>query len=148
MAVGQVTSSPRCISEVRLFRCSLLLQCGRQGLGCLSGQSFHFQPLAPRDRSDHQPARVESHQAGSGEFRRPSLSLNPVFGGVGGREITSLEQGAQCVLHWAERKDVILFPQFMMGKRNVIADFLSSSIQVICLECPLNDHLFRDLQRR
>ena len=76
VAAGQVTSLPGCVSEFRLSGSPLLLRVRRE-LGCQSGQSRHFLPLAPRDQSVHQPAGVEGHQAGSGELRRPGVMLGP-----------------------------------------------------------------------
>ena len=44
---------------------------------------------------------------------------------------------AKEILTWAEDKSISLRPQFIMGKRNVIADSLSRSNQVIASEWTL-----------
>ena len=69
--VEQVTSLSGCVFEVCFSESSLLI-CAQLELECLSGRHFHFQPLAPKGRSIHQPG-VENHQTGSSEFCRPSV---------------------------------------------------------------------------
>ena len=102
---------------------------------------------------------VESHQAGSGELRRPSVLPGP--GSIllqyhcgdlpresRGMRIPFLNQGAQCIIRWAEENGVALVPQSVMCMKNVATAFLRCSNQVIGLELSLNDQAFWDLQKR
>ena len=43
----------------------------------------------------------------------------------GGTISDSLNEEAQVILRWAEENQITLFPQFILGKDNVIADSLS-----------------------
>ena len=49
----------------------------------------------------------------------------------GGALSPTVEAVAQCILRWAEQLDIILMPQFVPGRNNVVADALSCPNQVL-----------------
>ena len=55
---------------------------------------------------------------------------------------------AQRILRWAEDQSVMIFPQFVMGKHNVLADALSRPNQILGAEWTLKQEVFTDLCRR
>ena len=60
----------------------------------------------------------------------------------GGTFSPRLNQVAQGVLRWAESLKITLFPQFIQGKKNVVADALSRPHQVIGSEWTLHQEVF------
>ena len=55
---------------------------------------------------------------------------------------------AQRILRWAEDLRVVISPQFIMGRNNVLADSLSRPNQILGSEWTLKQEVFRDLCRR
>ena len=55
---------------------------------------------------------------------------------------------AQRILRWAERLPVVISPQFIMGKHNVLVDALSRPNQILGSEWTLKQEVFRDLCKR
>ena len=55
---------------------------------------------------------------------------------------------AQRILRWAEDLSVVISPQFIMGKHNVLADALSRPNQILGSEWTLKQWVFRYLCRR
>ena len=51
-------------------------------------------------------------------------------------------------LRWAENLPVVISPQFIMGKHNVLADSLSRPNQILGSEWTLKQEVFRDLCKR
>ena len=66
----------------------------------------------------------------------------------GGTRSSFLNSIAQRILCWAEDLSVVIFPQFIMGKHNVLADALSRPNQILGSEWTLKQEVFRDLCRR
>ena len=66
----------------------------------------------------------------------------------GGTFSPRLNQVAQRVLRWSESLKISLFPQFVQGKKNVVADALSRPNQVIGSEWTLHQEEFDQLRRR
>ena len=66
----------------------------------------------------------------------------------GGTRSSFLNSIAQRILRWAEDLSVVLSPQFIMGKHNVLADALSCPNQILGSEWTLKQEVFRDLCRR
>ena len=66
----------------------------------------------------------------------------------GGTRSTFLNSIAQRILRWVEDLSVVISPQVIMGKHNVLADALSRPIQVLGSEWTLKQEVFRDLCRR
>ena len=66
----------------------------------------------------------------------------------GGTVSSWLNEEAQAVLRWAEQKDVLLLPQFIMGSANVVADALSRRGQVITSEWTLCQEEVNHLLRK
>ena len=66
----------------------------------------------------------------------------------GGTRSSFLNSVAQRVLRWAEDLSVVISPQVIMGKHNVLADTLSHPNQVLGSEWTLKQVVFRDLCRR
>ena len=66
----------------------------------------------------------------------------------GGTRSSFLNFIAQRILRWAEDLSVVISPQFIMGKRNVLADALSRPNQILGSEWTLKQEVFRDLCRR
>ena len=66
----------------------------------------------------------------------------------GGTLSSSLNALAKEVLLWAEKNSTLLLPQFVMGKKNVIADSLSRTHQVIGSEWTLHQDVVNDLLQR
>ena len=52
----------------------------------------------------------------------------------GGTLSLALNAVAQCILCWAEQLNIILMPQFVPGRNNVVADTLSRPDQVLVFE--------------
>ena len=55
----------------------------------------------------------------------------------GGTVSENLNEEAQAILRWAEGNSILLSPQFILGRQNVVADSLSRSQQVIASEWTL-----------
>ena len=55
---------------------------------------------------------------------------------------------AQRILRWAESLPVVLAPQFIMGRNNVLADSLSRPNQILGSEWTLKTKVFQDLRKR
>ena len=66
----------------------------------------------------------------------------------GGTHSSFLNSIAQRILRWAESLSVVISPQFIMGKHNVLADALSRPNQILGSEWTLKQEVFRDLCRR
>ena len=66
----------------------------------------------------------------------------------GGTRSELLNSIAQRILRWAESLPVMLAPQFIMGRNNVLADSLSRPNQILGLEWTLKTEVFRKLRRR
>ena len=66
----------------------------------------------------------------------------------GGTRSSFLNSIAQRILRWAEDLSVVISPQFIMGRHNVLADVLSRPNQILGSEWTLQQEVFRDLCRR
>ena len=66
----------------------------------------------------------------------------------GGTHSSLLNSIAQRILRWAEDQSVVISPQFVMGKHNVLADALSRPNQILGSEWTLKQEVFTDLCRR
>ena len=66
----------------------------------------------------------------------------------GGTHSSFLNSIAQRTLRWAEDLSVVISPQFIMGKHNVLADALSRPNQILGSEWTLKQEVFGDLCRR
>ena len=66
----------------------------------------------------------------------------------GGTHSSFLNSIAQRFLRWVESLSVVIFPQFIMGKHNVLADALPRPNQILGSEWTLKQEVFRDLCRR
>ena len=66
----------------------------------------------------------------------------------GGTRSSFLNSIAQRILRWAEDLSMVISPQFIMGKHNVLADALSRPRQILGSEWMLKQEVFRDLCRR
>ena len=66
----------------------------------------------------------------------------------GGTRSSFLNSIAQRILRWAADLSVVISPQVIMGKHNVLADALSRPNQVLGSEWTLKQEVFRDLCRR
>ena len=66
----------------------------------------------------------------------------------GGTRSSFLNSIAQRILRWAEDLSVVISPQFIMGKHNVLADALSRPNQILGSEWTLKQEVFGDLCRR
>ena len=66
----------------------------------------------------------------------------------GGTHSSLLNSIAQRILRWAESLPVVISPQFIMGKHNVLADALSRPNQILGSEWTLKQEVFRDLCKR
>ena len=66
----------------------------------------------------------------------------------GGTHSSFLNSIAQRILRWAEDLSVVISPQFIMGKHNVLADALSRPNQILGSEWTLKQEVFGDLCRR
>ena len=66
----------------------------------------------------------------------------------GGTHSSLLNSIAQRILRWAESLPVVISPQFIMGKHNVLADALSRPNQILGSGWTLKQEVFRDLCKR
>ena len=66
----------------------------------------------------------------------------------GGTRSSFLNSVAQRILRWAEDLSVVISPQFIMGKHNVLADALSRPNQILGSEWTLKQEVFGVLCRR
>ena len=66
----------------------------------------------------------------------------------GGTLFLSLNAVAQRILRWAERVNIILMPQFVPGRNNVVADALSRPNQALGSEWMLHQDVFNWLRQR
>ena len=66
----------------------------------------------------------------------------------GGTHSSLLNSIAQRILRLAENLPVVISPQFIMGKHNVLADALSRPNQILGSEWTLKQEVFRDLCKR
>ena len=66
----------------------------------------------------------------------------------GGTRSSFLNSIAQRILRWADDLSVVISPQFIMGKHNVLVDALSRPNQILGSEWTLKQEVFRDLCRR
>ena len=66
----------------------------------------------------------------------------------GGTLSPALNAVAQRILHWAEQLNIILMPQFVPGRYNVVADALSRPDQVLGSEWMLHQDVFNWLRQR
>ena len=60
----------------------------------------------------------------------------------------TLNEVAQQVLHWVEREEISIRPQFVPSKKNVVADALSHPNQVVGTEWTLHQEVFDSLRKR
>ena len=65
----------------------------------------------------------------------------------GGTLSPALNAVAQCILRWAERLNIIVMPQFVPGRNNVVADALSRPDQVLGSEWMLHQDVFNWLRQ-
>ena len=68
--------------------------------------------------------------------------------GTGGTRSPFLNKIAQRILHWAEALQIVLAPQFIRGRNNVLTDALSRPNQVQGSEWMLKMEVFEELRRR
>ena len=66
----------------------------------------------------------------------------------GGSLSASLNEVAQRVLRWCELENLVLCPQFVMGRSNVVADALSRPDQVLGSEWILHQDVFNELRKK
>ena len=66
----------------------------------------------------------------------------------GGTHSSLLNSIAQRILRWAENLPVVISPQFIMGKHNVLEDALSRPNQILGSEWTLKQEVFMDLCKR
>ena len=66
----------------------------------------------------------------------------------GGTRSALLNKEAQRILQWAEDHNVTLFPQFIPGKRNIVADSLSRPNEIIASEWTLHQEVVDELRRK
>ena len=66
----------------------------------------------------------------------------------GGTRSPLLNSIAQMILRWAESLPLVLAPQFIMGRNNVLADALSRPNQIQSSEWTLKQEIFVDLRKR
>ena len=66
----------------------------------------------------------------------------------GGIRSSFLNFIAQRILRWAEDLSMVISPQFIMGKHNVLADAFSRPNQILGSEWTLKQEVFRNLCRR
>ena len=66
----------------------------------------------------------------------------------GGTRSQLLNSIAQRILRWAESLPVVLTPQFIMGRNNVLADALSRPNQILGSEWTLKNEVFQDLHKK
>ena len=66
----------------------------------------------------------------------------------GGTLSPALNAVAQRVLHWVEQLNIVLMPQFVPGRNNVVVDALSHLNQVIGSEWMLHQEVFNWLRER
>ena len=66
----------------------------------------------------------------------------------GGTLSLLLNSIAQRILRWAENLPVVISPQFIMGKHNVLADSLPRPNQILGSEWTLKQEVFQDLCKR
>ena len=66
----------------------------------------------------------------------------------GGTFSPALNEVSQQILHWEERKEIIILHQFAPSQNNVVVDALSHSNQVIGAEWTLHQEVFDWLQKR
>ena len=72
----------------------------------------------------------------------------PYLRNQGGTRSPLLNSIAQRILRWAESLPVVLAPQFIMGRNNVLADSLSRPNQISGSEWTLKTEVFQDLRKR
>ena len=125
-----------------------------RGLGGSSGRKCYFRPLGSRgSRVFHQRQRAllwfAPHLVGSSVaiFADNSTAIAYLLN-QGGTHSLLLNSIAQRILHWAENLQVVISPQFIMGKHNVLADSLSRPNQILGSEWTLKQEVFQDLCRR
>ena len=66
----------------------------------------------------------------------------------GGTLSATLNSVAQWILCWAEREEISICPQFVLGRNNVVADALSRPSQVVGTEWTLHQEVFDSLRKR
>ena len=66
----------------------------------------------------------------------------------GGTLSPLLNEIAQRILRWAEKENVSLLPQFILGRKNVVADALSRPNQVLSSEWILHQDVFDSLNKK
>ena len=66
----------------------------------------------------------------------------------GGTRSRLLNEEAQLLLRWAEKQQILLLPQFVMGSHNVIADSLSRPNEVVGSEWTLAQEVVDQLGHR
>ena len=66
----------------------------------------------------------------------------------GGTLSQSLNEVSQRILRWCEDQNLVLCPQFVMGKNNVVADALSRPDQILGSEWILHQDVFDSLRKR
>ena len=141
------------LSSPELSRPNVLVRCLQPRLGGYGSRPVRFRRLAGgRGLSLDQPMRV----VGRRERSQGSLCL---FGRSGCRSLLrqhdrggvsekALNAVAQRILRWAEQLNIILMPQFVPGRNNVVADALSRPDQVLGLEWMLHQDVFNWLCQR
>ena len=131
-----------------------------RGLGRSSWGRGFFRPLVSRRaRSIHQRQRALGHRESSPLLRSADQGLvGSYFCGhftaiaylrnQGGTRSQLLNAIAQHTLRWSEALPVLLTPQFIMGRHNVLADSLSRPNQVLGSEWTFKTEVFQELRRR
>ena len=130
------------------------------GWGGSLGRAVRFRPVgsgrrraldqcmgALGDRECSQVVCSTSRRFLSGGLRRQSTAVS-YLRNQGGTRSSFLNSIAQRILRWAEDLSVVISPQFIMGKHNVLADTLSRPKQILGSEWTLKQEVFRDLCRR
>ena len=160
VVVRSGSSSSRSIITTATTRPILMVRRFRPGLGMSSRRGLCIRPVVSRGNVPiHKSQRTEGNQAGPSQFSRDSFrqgsrdilgqhlsdSLPPEQGGT---ISPSLVQEAREFFLWAENHNVHLFPQFIMGKMNVLADSLSRANQVIGSEWTLNQEVVNSLMKK
>ena len=160
MVVHRGSSQRGDLSSPALSRPNVLVRCLQPRLGGDSRRSLCLRRLAGgRGLSFDQPSRAVGLERGPrvlcvclegwavavfsdnttavAYLRRQGGILSPALNAV-----------AQRILRWAEQLNIVLMPQFVPGRNNVVADALSRPNQVIGSEWVLHQVVFNWLRER
>ena len=160
LVAGSRSSGARRVSGAGVPSARLVVQRLGRGLGGSSRRGSRFRPLGSRGtRRFHQRQGALGNREGSSLVRSSTLRLlrsnfrrhrygRSLSQESGGTHSSLLNSIAQRILRWAESLPVLLSPQFIMGKHNVLADSLSRPNQVQGSEWTLNLEVFQELRKR